>query len=1011
MTGGSMAGQPCRPDEEFPRVTDRDILPGKNVYAMEDGMQVLYVDDEPGLLEIAKIFLEQNGNFRVDTATSAQEALESSTILSYDAIISDYLMPGMDGIIFLKEVRKRYGDTPFILFTGRGREEIVVEAINNGVDFYIQKGGDPRAQFAELAHKVRQAVLRKQAEFSRKKAESALRESEERLQLLIRHAPAALAMFDTDMRYLAASRRWMADYHLEDRDLIGCSHYEIFPEITEELKAVHRRGLSGEVVSADEEKFERQDGSVQWIAWEVRPWYMTGEAVGGIIIFSEDITRRKNAEEALRESEGRLHLAIDASSDGLFDWDLERDTAYFSPRYFTMLGYDPGDLPSASSTWISLLHPDDRDRTLSIVSEYREGTRESHSVEFRLRTKDGSWKWILSRAKITGRNAEGKPVRMVGTHSDITGRKLTEESLRQKTEELDQFFTASIDLFCIADTSGYFRRLNAEWERTLGYTLAELEGHRFLDFVHPDDQRSTRAAIADLAEQKQVLNFTNRYRHKDGTYRWIEWRSLPSGDRIFAAARDVTGRKLQELEIQQSRDMFRAFIDHSYDAVLISDLSGQVLDVNETMLAMYRITRDQALTLTIGDISGPASRIDLVDSQKVWNEVLAGKDHIVSWQAMRPSDGSVFDVEVYLTRIEIWDMPVILSNIRDVTDRNQAQAALRESEEKYRHIIENMQDAYILTDENGTITMVNPSAVRMFGYGSEDEMTGLPSVSLYLRPEDREEVLHKLMDAGGITDFSGDMVRKDGTTFPVSINVQFNRDEQGRIRSTEGIVRDITERKAMERAVREANRKLALLSSITRHDIVNQLTILKGFTQLAAAKERDPEISGYLARIDSGSVTIQRQIAFMKTYQDLGIHTPGWFPLRKTVTNAARPEVTCSGTCNDIEVFSDPMLEKVFFNLFENAIQHGVHVTEIRVRCERTPDTLVIIVEDNGIGIPDNEKEKIFNKGYGKHTGLGLFLAREILAITDITIRESGTPGKGAAFEIVVPKGHFRSAQ
>jgi signal transduction histidine kinase len=86
-------------------------------------------------------------------------------------------------------------------------------------------------------------------------------------------------------------------------------------------------------------------------------------------------------------------------------------------------------------------------------------------------------------------------------------------------------------------------------------------------------------------------------------------------------------------------------------------------------------------------------------------------------------------------------------------------------------------------------------------------------------------------------------------------------------------------------------------------------------------------------------------------------------------------------------------------------------VTEIRVRCERTPDTLVIIVEDNGIGIPDNEKEKIFNKGYGKHTGLGLFLAREILAITDITIRESGTPGKGAAFEIVVPKGHFRSAQ
>jgi PAS domain S-box-containing protein len=1011
MTDGTLTEPLCLPEERFSRFTQREILPGKTIPFMEDGMQVLYVDDEPGLLEIAKIFLEQNGNFRVDTGTSAEVALESSKILSYDAIISDYLMPDMDGIIFLKEIRKRYGDIPFILFTGRGREEIVIEAINNGVDFYLQKGGDPQAQFAELAHKVRQAVLRKEADNSRKKAETALRENEERLQLLIRHAPAALAMFDKEMRYLAASRRWMADYHLGDRDLAGCSHYEIFPEITEELKAVHRRGLSGEVVSADEEKFERQDGSLQWIAWEVRPWYTTGNTVGGIIIFSEDITRRKMVEEALRESEGRLHLAIEASSDGLFDWNLERDTAYFSPRFFTMLGYAPGELPSASSTWISRLHPDDRDRTLSIISEYRAGTRECHAVEFRLRTKDGSWKWILNRAKITGRNAEGKPVRMVGTHSDITDRKLTEESLRQKTEELDQFFTASIDLFCIADTSGYFRRLNTEWERTLGYTLAELEGHRFLDFVHPDDLPSTRAAIADLSDQKQIQNFTNRYRHKDGTYRWIEWRSLPSGERIFAAARDVTGRKLQEQEIQQSRDMFRAFIDHSYDAILISDLSGQVLDVNETMLTMYRVSRDRALTLTIEDISGPASRMDLEGSQKIWNEVLAGKDHIFPWQAMRPSDGSFFDVEVYLTRIEIWDMPVILANIRDVTDRKQAQAALRESEEKYRHIIENMQDAYIRTDENGIITMVNPSAVRMFGYCSEEEMTGVPSASLYLRPEDREELLQKLMDAGGITDFSGDSVRKDGTTFPVSINVQFNRDEQGRIRGTEGIVRDITERKTMERAVREANRKLALLSSITRHDIANQLTILKGFTQFAAAQERDPEIRGYLARIDTGSVTIQRQIEFMKTYQDLGIHTPGWFPLRKTVINAARPEVTFFGTCNDIEVFSDPMLEKVFFNLFENAMQHGNHVSEIRVWCEQVPDTLVISVEDNGIGIPEDEKEKIFKKGFGKHTGLGLFLAREILAITGIMIRECGKPGKGAKFEIVVPKGQFRSAR
>ena len=121
-------------------------------------ISVLYVDDEPGLLEIGKLFLEESGQFRVETITSLQLHLHFWIQRGYDAIISDYLMPGMDGIAFLKAVRERFSDLPFILFTGRGREAVVIQAINEGADFYLQKGGDPTAQFAELAHKVRQAV-------------------------------------------------------------------------------------------------------------------------------------------------------------------------------------------------------------------------------------------------------------------------------------------------------------------------------------------------------------------------------------------------------------------------------------------------------------------------------------------------------------------------------------------------------------------------------------------------------------------------------------------------------------------------------------------------------------------------------------------------------------------------------------------------------------------------------------------------------------------------------------
>ncbi len=119
---------------------------------------ILYVDDEPMLLELAKLFLEKTGDFRVDTVTSATEALDILAKTSYDCIISDYQMPVMNGIVFLKTFRSTGNVVPFIIFTGKGREEVVIEALNNGADFYLQKGGDPKSQFVELAHKVRQAI-------------------------------------------------------------------------------------------------------------------------------------------------------------------------------------------------------------------------------------------------------------------------------------------------------------------------------------------------------------------------------------------------------------------------------------------------------------------------------------------------------------------------------------------------------------------------------------------------------------------------------------------------------------------------------------------------------------------------------------------------------------------------------------------------------------------------------------------------------------------------------------
>ncbi|MCA9924135.1 MAG: PAS domain S-box protein [Anaerolineales bacterium] len=151
----------------------------------------------------------------------------------------------------------------------------------------------------------------------RAKSEEALRESEERLRLFIDHSPAALAMFDREMRYLAASRRWLTDYGFGDQDIIGQSHYEIFPEISDRWKLFYRRALAGEVVRNDEDNFARPDGTVQWLRWEMRPWYAADDTIGGIVLFTEDITERKQAVDALRQSETQLQHIIDTVPEGV----------------------------------------------------------------------------------------------------------------------------------------------------------------------------------------------------------------------------------------------------------------------------------------------------------------------------------------------------------------------------------------------------------------------------------------------------------------------------------------------------------------------------------------------------------------------------------------------------------------------------------------------------------------------------------------------------------------------
>ena len=218
---------------------------------------------------------------------------------------------------------------------------------------------------------------------------------------------------------------------------------------------------------------------------------------------------------------------------------------------------------------------------------------------------------------------------------------------------------------------------------------------------------------------------------------------------------------------------------------------------------------------------------------------------------------------------------------------------------------------------------------------------------------------------------------------------------------------------ASQSASEIANKKLKLLSGITRHDIKNQLLGLMGFIELSKETITDPELLHFIEREETAARAIQRQIEFTKNYEDIGVNAPKWQNIGMQV-KALRPfippgEIEISANVEGLEIFADPLLEKVFGNLIDNSRRHGERVRRISFSTmQYGQDNLAIVYDDDGVGVHETDKERIFEKGFGKHTGLGLFLSREILAITGLTIKESGVYGKGARFEILIPKGKFR---
>ncbi|HXM08432.1 MAG TPA: PAS domain S-box protein [Terriglobales bacterium] len=406
----------------------------------------------------------------------------------------------------------------------------------------------------------------------RKLKEEQLRESEDRFRLFIEHAPAALAMFDREMCYLQVSRRWRTDYGLGERELRGVSHYEVIPEVPEHWREIHRRGLAGEVLRGEDDRFDRSDGSVQWIRWEVRPWHDRVGEISGIVIFAEEITERKRAEQGLRESEERFHamangipqLAHMAGADGAISW--------YNQRWYEYTGTTPEQMEGWG--WQSVIDPA---MLLKVMKRWQASiaTSEPFDMEFPLRGADGTFRTFLNRV-MPLKDSEGRVVRWFGTNTDISEHKEAQELLAAQAQELSvsrEALEAQTRMFQLvldsmgegliaADRDGHFLIWNDSAKKLMGRDASDLPTEQWTPYYQvflsdgitpcpPDRLPLVRALHGESVQVEMMVQQPGR---AEGVFLEVSARPLKDDHGNLgggvAVLRDITERKTAEREVQ-----------------------------------------------------------------------------------------------------------------------------------------------------------------------------------------------------------------------------------------------------------------------------------------------------------------------------------------------------------------------------------------------------------------------------------------------------------------------------
>ncbi len=770
--------------------------------------RILYVDDEPALLDIGKVFLEEDGSFTVDTSHSALDALVRLSSRNYDAIVSDYQMPKMDGIAFLKTLRAQGDTTPFIIFTGRGREDVVIEALNSGADFYLQKGGEPVSQFTELAHKILHAI-------SQKRAGLALKKSEQDYRHLIEHAGEGIFIIqDERFRMInprAAELSGYSEQELLNQPFVRFVHPDEGDMLLDKFR---NRDVAATVPTHYTFRTICKDTTVRWvelnvvaITWDERP---------ATLNFMIDVTDRKLAEDALKESGERYRHLIEHAGEGIYvvqDGKLQM----VNSRTTEMCGYTEEEL--LSQPFKNFVHPDDFNMLIDRFRKRISGETVPSRYSYRISRKDGTLRWVELSVVIIDWNGAPATLNYV---TDITDRKLAEDALKESEERYREFFRTSLDCVFITSPAGDWIDFNDATVKMFGGSnreeIAQKNVHSF--YVNPEERAPLFRNIEGIGFIKEA---PLQLKKLDGTIFDAVVTSVPlknpdgSTKAITGTIRDITEIKMAVDALKESEERYRQVFRTTLDGLFITTLEGDWIDFNDAVIGMFGCrSRNEVFSIPIRDFY-----VDPEDREAIVQRTLREgyiKEYPLKYKRL---DGTTFDA---LMTVVAWKNPdgstrCFIGTISDVTEKKRTEDALRESEERYRQFFKTTLDGLFITARDGRWIDFNDAIVDLLGYPNREDLFSVPITSVYVRPEERDTFIEQVERDGYVREYPVQLKKRDGSLIHGLMTVALQRSPDGSTKAIIGTIRDVTEKKRTEDALRESEEMYRLFFKTSQDSV------------------------------------------------------------------------------------------------------------------------------------------------------------------------------------------------